>query len=111
MASGHVRALEADVRRAAARAGQREHVGERDAASSVAVPVAPGPHGASPGMSRIAISPARRLPAHCSVAVTSRSRNASRNVASERSAALDQPVDAQAPRPGSISGTAPWPRT
>ena len=30
----------------------------------VAVPVAPGPHGASPGMSRMAISPARRLPAH-----------------------------------------------
>ncbi len=36
----------------------------------VAVPVAPGPHGASPGMSRTATRPARRLPAHCSVAVT-----------------------------------------
>ena len=30
----------------------------------VAVPVAPGPHGDSLGISRIAISPARRLPAH-----------------------------------------------
>jgi len=39
-----------------------------------AVPVAPGPHGASPGISRTAISPARRLPAHCSVASSSRSR-------------------------------------
>ena len=83
LASGHRSApSKPDVRGAGQRPGQRQDVGERDAVQ-VAVPVAPGPHGASPGMSRIAIRPARRLPAHCSVAVTSRSRNASRSVASE----------------------------
>ena len=59
-------------------------------------------------MSRIAIRPARRLPAHCSVAVTSRSGNASRNVAEGKvQLPLDEPHRTRSRHAsGSISGTA-----
>ena len=78
----------------------------------VAVPVAPGPHGASPGMSRIATSPARRLPAHCSVAVTVHARNASRSVESDNdSSRSTSPCTRRRQAPASSSGTVPWPRT
>ena len=47
----------------------------------------------------MAIRPARRLPAHCSVAVSVRSRNASRNVASESSSSRSTaPCTLQVPR-------------
>ena len=78
----------------------------------VAVPVAPGPHGDSPGISRTFIRPARRLPAHCSVAVTSRVRNASRSVASESSSSRStRPWTRSRQIPGSSSGAGPCPRT
>ena len=77
----------------------------------MAVPVAPGPHGASPGMSRIAISPARRLPAHCSVAVTVYSGSASRSVASDRSSGRSTAPLTRSRHSPAASGTAPWLRT
>ena len=78
----------------------------------VAVPVAPAPHGSSHGMSRMAIRPVRRLPAHCSVAVTSCSRNASCKVTRERSSSRStSPSTRSRHASGSISGTAACDRT
>ena len=99
----HVGALEADVRRLA--------VGPASASTSasatplqVAVPVARPPRRLARD-ARIAIRPARRLPAHCSVAVTSRSRKASRKVASERSSSRStSPWTRRRHAPGSIPG-------
>ena len=82
------------VRRSArcgGRAGRaRPRAGRRPARRrpSAAVPTAPRPHGISPGMSRTAINSALRLPAHCSVATTSRRskpRRSSRVSESDRS--------------------------
>ena len=114
---GQVGALEADMR---ARRGSGPASASTSASATpvqLAVPVAPGPQGASPGMSRTAIKPARRLPAHCNVAVSMRSRNASRKVAARAPArarrtraraAATQPGRPPAPPRAPARRTRPW---